>query len=658
MTVSERMSCFSSEEFINEQCYGGQDLGCVCKEEGTVFKIWSPLAERVVLRLYRDGRNGQAFQCCEMEKGEKGVWEQVFPDNLHGNYYDYLIWHEGREVRTADPYARACGVNGQRSMAVELYRTDPEGWEKDEAPAKEAEDIIYELHVKEFSWDLHGGFPEERRGKYKAFTAEGTTLDGKGDFSTGTDYLKKLGVNCIQLMPVFDFGSVDEDGEDEAAFNWGYDPVNYNVPEGSYATDAEHGQVRITELKEMVQALHRNGFRVIMDVVYNHSYSEDSWLGRTVPGYYYRSDEQGVLYNGSACGNDMASERYMCGKYILDSVLYWADEYHMDGFRFDLMGLLDAGLMNNIRKELDDRYGKGEKLVYGEPWAADVSPMENMAVPALKENLWELDENIGIFCDNTRDAIKGHIFEGKRPGFVNGGVGFEKDILQSVKAWCQKTGDGEDLQAKAPSQIISYVSSHDNLTLWDKLAATLAPGRNVSCQQPEIMAAYKLAAAVYLTCQGRIFMLSGEEFARTKEGNDNSFDASVELNRLDWKQARENQALVEYYRGLIRLRKMMPGLCDKETGAWKRITRQKVEFPGYVRFLVDNRSQKGNERWNQLFIAYNSGSRNWKQALPDGQWQVLLKDGDSFCWEKGRQTVSGNIEVSPVSALILGKVIG
>lgn len=656
MVVKELKKYYNSEEFLQQMCYDGKDLGVTCDAAGTVFKIWSPLAEKILLNLYEEGDSCPRFQQYEMLKSSNGVWMREFAENLHGTYYDYTIWHGDEAVQTADPYARACGVNGQRSMAVELSQTDPKGWSEDAAPAKETEDVIYELHVKEFSWDVHGGFPEEYRGKYKAFTIEDTQLDDGNTFPTGITYLKHLGVNYIQLMPVFDFGSVDEASKDKTAFNWGYDPVNYNVPEGSYATDARHGEVRIRELKELIQSLHRHGFRVIMDVVYNHTYSADSWLGRTVPGYYYRSDDKGRLYNGSACGNDIASERYMCGRYILDSVLYWAEEYHIDGFRFDLMGLLDTGLMNQIRKELDIRYGKGEKLVFGEPWAAAESPMENQAVPALKKNLLMLDENIGIFCDNTRDAIKGHIFKEEKPGFVNGGYGFEDIILKSVTAWCGENMNEEGLRGKAPSQIITYASAHDNLTLWDKLMVTLAPGQRFSPVWPEILAANKLAAAIYFTCQGRLFLLSGEEFARTKDGNENSFDAPVELNCLDWKRAQENSGLVQYYSGLIRLRKMLPGLCDKSARAWKRISEKKREASGCVSFLVDNSAGNGGSRWETLFVAYNSGRKKYRLSLPQGDWQILLMDGNSLCWENKEQFISDEAAVAPVSAVILGKV--
>lgn len=622
--------------------YGGSDLGASCGKWGTVFRVWSPAAEKIILNLYPDGDDGEKLKSARMEKIEDDVWVWVSNKNLDGVYYDFDIEIDGKSSRTADPYAKACGINGVRSMVIDLKRTNPEGWEQEQAPERGTEDIIYELHVKEFSWEKSSGVPKIYRGKYKAFTCKDTTLDGDGEKPTGLSYLKDLGVNYVQLMPVYDYGSVDEAGDD-IQFNWGYDPVNYNVPEGSYATDAAHGEVRIRELKEMIQSLHEAGFRVIMDVVYNHTYSLESNLQKTVPGYYYRQNADGTYANGSACGNDVASERPMCGKYILDSVLYWAEEYHMDGFRFDLMGLLDVELMNRIQEELDRRYGVGEKLIYGEPWAAGASPMEKGSIPALKSNVRLLNKNIGIFCDSTRDAIKGHVFEEKEPGFVNGGANMEEKILNSVCAWCT---ENEEFRPQAPSQILSYISAHDNLTLWDKLIKTMPAG--------DLIKANKLAAAIYFTCQGRIFMLSGEEFGRTKDGLENSYNAPVGINRIDWKRAYEKEELREYYKGLIALRKELPGLCDKSEEAPGRITNRKTESKGCVSFCVDNTAKTGESRWNQLVVVYNSSSQTREISLPEGRWNVLL-DGESSTKWKLTEHLEDTAFVLPGTAMILGK---
>ncbi|MDO4336618.1 MAG: type I pullulanase [Eubacteriales bacterium] len=656
-TAKDWKKIYSASAFQKNDIYDGHDLGVRCTAEGTAFLLWSPCAEAVTLYFYKDGSSGQAYKSIPMQKEDKGVWAYWTGTELHGIYYDYEVTIDGETRRTADPYARACGINGNRSMAVNLERTNPEGWDEDKAPKRPTENIIYELHVKEFSWDESGGFPKECRGKYRAFLCDDTTLYGDGVHKTGCAYLKELGVTHVQLMPVYDYGSVDEAGNEEE-FNWGYDPVNYNVPEGSYATDAADGEVRIREMKEMVQSLHRQGFRVIMDVVYNHTYSLDSWLQRTVPWYYYRVNEDGTASDGSACGNDTANERSMCADYILDSVLYWAREYHIDGFRFDLMGLLDLELMNRIRQELDLRYGKGEKLLYGEPWAAGASAIEGNAKGALKENLELLDENIGIFCDNTRNAVKGSVFDVDKIGFVNGAAGLEEDILKSVRAW-QET---REVGAKSPAQIITYVSAHDNQTLWDKITDTV-PDKKMR------MRINKMTAAVYMTCQGNLFLLSGEEFARTKNGLDNTYKEPVSLNCLDWKRAWENRELVEYYKGLIALRKRLPGLCDKSPDAWKRIGDMWTETFA-VGFSVDNRQdsmqevRQDSEReirqertdtgWETLYIIYNSRPESLKVRLLEGTWSVLADEESSFKW-RSLQEIANTAIVAPSSVLILGK---
>ena len=545
---------------------------------------------------------------------------------------------EGEETVFGDPYAKSCGMNGKRSMAVDLKETDPEGWMEDRRPEKQEETVIYELHIKEFSWDEAGGFSKENRGKYLAFTEEHTTLNKDGVHPTGLDYLKKLGITHVQIMPAYDYGSVDEKNEEE--FNWGYDPVNYNVPEGSYSSDPKHGEVRIREFKEMVQALHRNGFRVIMDVVYNHMYDLDSNLNKAVPWYYFRTYENGGISNGSACGNDMASEREMCAQYILDSVLYWAEEYHIDGFRFDLMGLLDTKLMNRIRRALDEKYGRGEILLFGEPWAADDTASEGKVVMALKKNVSQLDKYVGMFCDDTRDAIKGHVFEGEIPGFVNGAENMEEKILNSVKAWCTK-----DTGIKAPSQVITYVSAHDNWTLWDKLAITTP-------DEVRRMMENKLAAAIYMTCQGHLFMLSGEEFARTKDGHENTYNSPISLNRLDWKRAYKYEELSTFYEGLIALRKQLPGLCDKSETAGKRIYGY-WKKPGAVGFFVENKKEGEHTLWDTLYIIYNATEEEVETALPKGEWEVLLNEEDSFSWKKQKKAEKAT--AAPLSALVLGR---
>ncbi len=608
-SIAENMAFFASEEFDRKFRYDGKDLGACCTDGRTVFKVWSPFAERIELRLYKDGITEESYLRRQMQADEKGVWKLEFPENLHGINYDYTVRIDGKDTRTADPYATGCNCNGGRSMVVDLSRTNPPGFEADRAPEDCGERIIYELHIKDFSYDAESGIPGEYRGKYKAFTVKGTG----GTYPTCVEYLKRLGITHVHLLPFFDYGSVDEAG-DERQFNWGYDPVNYNVPEGSYATDANDGVVRIRECKEMIQALHENGIRVIMDVVYNHTHQADSWLQRMVPGYYYRYREDGSLANGSACGNDIAAGRSMVDNYIADSVMYWAKEYHMDGFRFDLMGLLTVELMNRIRAELDAEFGPGEKLLYGEPWSADDSPMEKGTRAAQKGNAGYLNEGIGIFSDDTRDVIKGSVFYAGEPGFVNGGSGLETAVLHAVTGW--KNG-GACFKPKSCGQIINYVSAHDNFTLWDKLVLSMHREKaDFDRKYDDVLAANKLAAFIYFTCQGNLFLQAGEEFGRTKLGEDNSYCSSPELNMLRWNRTVEYGDLVSYYKGLIRLRKQLPGLCDKSAAAAKRILDGRVQGDGVVSFQVDNRDIQPSQ-WDELLVVYNASDREYTVSLPE-----------------------------------------
>ncbi len=635
---------YESREFKEQYIYEGNDLGVVCTAISSSFKIWSPLADSITLNLYKDGSDDKKVRSFPMKRGKKGVWYYKIDKNCHGVYYDFTVEIDGICTKTADPYAIACNCNGTRSMAVQLEKTNPDGWENDKAPEKTDEQVIYEIHIKDFSYDAASGVPKEYRGKYKAFTVEGTTLNGKGDKPTCLDYLEKLGITHVQLMPVFDFASVDEAKSE--SYNWGYDPLNYNVPEGSYSTDPFHGEVRIKELKELVMSLHKHGIRVIMDVVYNHTFKTDSWFSRTAPYYFYRQNEDGTYSNGSACGNDFATEREMCAKYILESVMYWAEEYHMDGFRFDLMGLLDIELINRIRYELDKRFGEGEILLYGEPWNAGTSPMEKGHTPCLKENIQYLDKHVGIFCDNTRDAVKGHVFSANEPGFVNGGSNCEKDILNAVSAWSEAGGK---LYAKAPSQIITYVSAHDNLALWDKLLVTIKPGKPFTNRFEEVVRANKMAAAVYFTCQGSIFFLGGEEAARTKLGDDNSYASGAKKNQIDWQRVYEYEDILSYYRGLIALRKQMPGFFDKSEYASRRIFGREILRKNMVKFYVDN---TGNA-WDTLAVYYNSTSEKQKCKLPDGTWELLVDGNSSWLWKNPVQ-VSGTQEIEPVCVKLFG----
>lgn len=625
--------------------YKGSDLGAECGERGTVFKLWAPFAEQVELCFYADGE-AACSRKIPMRSAGRGIWELRFPENLHGVCYDYAVRTGGKTVWTADPYAKSCCSNGGRSVAVDMRRTDPEGFEDDRAPKKSRETIIYELHIKDFSYDPCSGVPEEYRGKYKAFTV----AQADNGHPTCMAYLQQLGVTHVHLLPFFDFGWLDEEGDD-SQFNWGYDPVNYNVPEGSFATDVRDGTVRVRECKEMVQALHRAGIRVIMDVVYNHTHDAQSCLERTAPGYFYRRSEDGELSNGSACGNDMAAGRAMVDNYIVNSVLFWAREYHIDGFRFDLMGLLTTELMNRIQEELDRVYGPGEKLVYGEPWRARESPMEMGTHAALKDNVKLLNDRIAVFSDDTRDAIKGDVFSAVLPGFVNGGARMEGKILEAVTGW-KNNVDG--FHPKSCSQIVNYVSAHDNYTLWDKLLLTMRDGRKLKPEKyltpyRDILAANKLAAFIYFTCQGHLFFQAGEEFGRTKFGDHNSYRSSPDVNMLRWKQAAVFEELVEYYRGLIALRKRLPGLYDKSAAAGRRISGQTVHREGVVSFFVDNSGDL--EGWDKLYVVYNASDRLYTVELDTEGWEILV-DGERADF---REKAAKRVTVAAHSGLLMGR---
>nr|WP_239512720.1 type I pullulanase [Bifidobacterium avesanii] len=552
--------------------YAGDDLGARPDAEGTAFRVWAPTAAGVTLRLFAAGSPAEAggaepAETHELVPSEGGTWLVRCEGVGHGVYYDYVVrFPDGTVNRTADPWARAAGVNGRRSMVVDLRRTDPDGWGHDRRPCVPANElVIWETHIGDFSNDPHSGVPAEHRGRYLAFTHADTTVDGEGEFPTCVNYLHRLGVTAVQLMPFYDYGSIDESlpADDPArGFNWGYDPLNYNVPEGSYSTDPFHGEVRIRECKRMIQSLHAAGVKVIMDVVYNHMFSADNWFERMVPGYALRRRADGTLADGSGCGNDVATERAMMRRYIVESVAYWAREYHVDGFRFDLMGLIDVDTMNAVRAALDELPDGASILMHGEPWSARSTALDPAAdvVLADKRGLPYLDPCIGAFCDSTRDAVRGHVFYQKVPGYLSGAADdFAVDIRHAEDAW-----RGTPHETAGVGQVIQYVSAHDDLTLWDKLCATMRgmpSDADYAADGPacdDLMAANRLAAGIVFSAAGVPFLLGGEEFARTKRGDADSYSSPASLNRLDWRRARRLRSLAGHYASLIRLRRGNP----------------------------------------------------------------------------------------------------
>ena len=647
-TPAQWKTLFENVPFHRENYYTGP-LGPDYAPGGTCLRLWAPTAEAVTVTLYHKGDGGAVLGTEPLVRGAHGVWSIWLPGEQHGRYYTFAVTVNGITRETGDPYARAAGVNGVRSMIVDLARTAPSGWERDVRPAiPPAQRAVWEVSVRDFSQDAASGVRPAWRGKYMAFTQQGTTLHGDGIHPTCLNYLKRLGVKYVQLMPIFDFGSVDEAKPLLRQYNWGYDPTNFNVPEGSYSTDPTRGEVRIRECREMIAALHAAGIGVVMDVVYNHTYRTENPLNSTVPYYFFRQNPDGSFSNGSGCGNEFASERPMARRYLIDSILYWAKEYHIDGFRFDLMGLYDAESINAVRAALDSLPGGRDILLYGEPWQGGASQLHRYE--ANKANLAMLNERVGIFCDDTRDAIKGGCFDAREPGYVEGKPGSFWDIGAAVAAWCRS----DRLPPHAPSQIVSYVSAHDNFTLWDKLLCVRYEKPEFTARDTVALAQNRLAAGIYLTSFGLPFMQAGEEFARTKKGVGNSYRSSPALNRLDWNRAEQYHALVDYYRGLLALRAAFPRLGSTDRHAPEALQFFALEQPlvGWTLPAVWG----DGAAWSALCVFYNPTDTTRTVALPAGQWKLLSDGTSSSLWRGQSRVFTNKAPLAPYSATILGAV--
>ena len=647
-TPAQWKTLFENVPFHRENYYTGP-LGPDYAPGGTCLRLWAPTAEAVTVTLYHKGDGGAVLGTEPLVRGAHGVWSIWLPGEQHGRYYTFAVTVNGITRETGDPYARAAGVNGVRSMIVDLARTAPSGWERDVRPAiPPAQRAVWEVSVRDFSQDAASGVRPAWRGKYMAFTQQGTTLHGDGIHPTCLNYLKRLGVKYVQLMPIFDFGSVDEAKPLLRQYNWGYDPTNFNVPEGSYSTDPTRGEVRIRECREMIAALHAAGIGVVMDVVYNHTYRTENPLNNTVPYYFFRQNADGSFSNGSGCGNEFASERPMARRYLIDSILYWAKEYHIDGFRFDLMGLYDAESINAVRAALDSLPGGRDILLYGEPWQGGASQLHRYE--ANKANLAMLNERVGIFCDDTRDAIKGGCFDAREPGYVEGKPGSFWDIGAAVAAWCRS----DRLPPHTPSQIVSYVSAHDNFTLWDKLLCVRYEKPEFTARDSVALAQNRLAAGIYLTSFGLPFMQAGEEFARTKKGVGNSYRSSPALNRLDWNRAEQYHALVDYYRGLLALRAAFPRLGSTDRHAPEALQFFALEQPlvGWTLPAVWG----DGAAWSALCVFYNPTDTTCTVSLPAGQWKLLSDGTSSSLWRGPSRIFTGNAPLAPYSATVFGAV--
>ena len=572
-----------NNEFERLYNYDGE-LGVVYSKEKSKFILWAPTAENVDLVIYGDdgyNYNSKSIKTYNMNNSINGTWIVEINEDLNGQYYNYLVTIDGKVNEVVDPYAKAVGVNGKRGMVIDLDSTNPKGWEEDEKPELKAptDSIIYEAHIRDLTIDETSGIKDEFKGKFKGLTERNSYIP-ETNIRTVINHIKNMGFTHIHLLPYFDYASVDETKFDKSQFNWGYDPENYNVPEGSYSTNPYLGDVRIREFKEMIKALHEAGIRVVMDVVYNHTFSLGSCLNKAVPKYYYRQDEKGNYSNASGCGNETASDRYMFRRYMIDSVVYWAKEYHIDGFRFDLMGIHDIETMKLIREELNKI--DPSIIVYGEGWMGGPSPLKEDDA-ALKKNTYKFGElQIAAFSDDCRDGVKGHVFYEKEAGFANGKAGLEETIKFAIVASTphkevDKTNIvySDGFWANEPYQTVTYASAHDNYTLWDKLQIV-----SPEASKEELIKINKLIAGIILTSQGITFIHAGEEMARTKvdeNGNlvENSFNSSDKVNKIYWDRKIEYKDLVEYYKGLIdmfveSIDDILP-YQDEKTGLWYQV---------------------------------------------------------------------------------------
>lgn len=644
---------------LDETVYLSNDLGANYTKKETTFKVWSPTAKLIKVKIYEKGsekeKGDKVISTHTMEYDKKtGVWKTTAKGDLKNKYYTYVVYNENEYYETVDIYAKAVGVNGNRAMIVDLGSTNPEGWSDDKYAfnKNQTEAIIWEIQIKDFSYSETSGISEENRGKYLAFTEKGTTLNGEeGAASTGIDYLKELGVTHVQINPFYDFASIDEKGSNNQ-YNWGYDPKNYNAPEGSFSSNPYDGNVRINECKQMIKALHDAGIGVIMDVVYNHTYEgENSWFNKIVPNYYYRINSDGTWSNGSGCGNDTASERTMFRKFMVDSVTYWAEEYHIDGFRFDLMGLHDVETMNEIRKSLDN-VKFGEKIImYGEAWDLDTNADQG-TVLATQNNMAELDNRIAAFNDSIRDGLRGSVFNISDKGFLQEGKN-RSQIRDGIKGQADPTTGW----AKTPSQTVTYSSCHDNNTLYDKLVGSLyTKDRDYYGRHHDVIEMNKLNGAIILTSQGASFMMAGEEFARSKNGDENSYKSSPEINQIDWRNLNQFSDLKEYYKGLIKIRKAFAPFMDNTNKSMETIEFFEKTDKKTIGYSIENKLS--NEGWQKMAVIFNGDSEKSAKVKIDkpkdvSKWVIVANDKTSGYRNLGEVSGKGTVTVPPSSAVIL-----
>lgn len=648
------LSCQSPKNYSSYEeypLYEGKDMELVYTPRQSVFTLWAPTAAEVRLNLYEAGEGGSPFRQIALRAADGGTWRATVPEDLKGRFYTFQIrTAAGWLDETPGIWAKAVGINGNRAAVIDWKATDPKGWDTDKAPAQAAftDIILYEMHHRDFSVAANSGI--EHKGKYLALTEKGTK--GPADVSTGIDHLKELGVTHVHLLPSFDYASVDESRPEDKAYNWGYDPKNYNVPEGSYATRADDPVARIREFKQMVQSLHREGIRVIMDVVYNHTFTTGgSNFDLTVPGYFYRHNPDGSYSDASGCGNETASEREMVRRYIVESVKFWAREYHVDGFRFDLMGIHDLETMNRVKAEL--AAVDPTIFVYGEGWTAGDSPLP-VEKRAVKVNAPGLKE-VAVFSDDLRDALKGSVFEAKEAGFVSGrvegnGESVKFGIVGAVRH--PQIDYDQVLYCKAPyanqpSQVINYVSCHDDWCLVDKLRLS-APA---DMRPDEWIKFDKLAQTIVFTSQGVPFMRAGEELLHSKQGVKNSFQSPDSINEIDWSLKARHRDVFDYYRGLIALRKAHPAFrIPTAEGIRTSLRFLETADPGVIAYTLSGHAN--GDEWEDILVVFNGNRKAATVDLPAGHWTAVVCDG--VIRPEGIATLPGGpTRVEASSALIM-----
>ncbi len=642
--------------FNDYPTYSGDDLELIVDDSGTHFRLWSPEASAARVNLYDNGRFGSPFKVLSMKRDPAtGTWTASVPDKLYGKFYTFQIEYEGKwKDETPGVWAKAVGVNGARAAIIDFAATDPEGWDADKGPKVDnfSDVVVYEMHHRDMSEHPSSGIAN--KGKFLALTEHGTTNpDG---LATGIDHLKELGVTHVHILPSYDYNSVDELNLQDNTYNWGYDPLNYNAPEGSYSTNPSDPATRVREMKEMVKALHDAGIGVIMDVVYNHTASnDDSNFELTAPGYYHRHWDDGSYSDASGCGNETASDRQQMRDYIINSTKYWADEYHIDGFRFDLMAIHDIETMNQVATEL--KKIDPSIFVYGEGWTAGDSPLAKER-RALKENVSKMTD-IAVFSDDLRDAVKGHYTDAADRGFATGKPGLEETVKIGIVAATphpqvdySKGANSKFPYAKSPEMIVNYVSCHDDLTLTDKLRKSMA-----GSPEKDMLDAAKLAQTIVFTSQGTPFMFAGEEIFRDKKGVHNSYKSPDSINAIDWSNKTKYRDQFDYYKGLIELRKSHPAFrmttADQIARHLKFDGIDSEKTPNLISYsLLDNAN---GDAWKEIKVVFNGASHPQQVDVKKGDWKIVAADG--LISPKGGlgKSQGGRMTVAPYSALILAR---